>query len=195
MSTTCGWWRKFFTDHPYYIRNSKARPPEVWANTIQDKIRVYCTKCLEQDVGRAMQEDEDCERRDLSFIKRTPDEIKLALFNVPPQEPHSWLESRPETLQTHIRHCPYKALESPATASAASGSMQVVLPPNNPVLGIDLTPRTQRTYIPIVSPRPIPFNQVPPIAQWTGSPLPPINPVPSPALIQFPQYSRSSVFL
>ncbi len=77
--STRGWWRTYFTDHPRYVRSSKGpRPPEVWANTLQDKIRVYCTKCLEQDVGHAIQEDEDHERRDPSFIKRTLDEIELA---------------------------------------------------------------------------------------------------------------------
>jgi hypothetical protein len=79
LVSTCGWWRKYFTDHLLYVQNPKGpRPPEVWANTLQDKICVYCTKCLEQDIGCIMQGEEECERQDLSFFKRTPEEIKLA---------------------------------------------------------------------------------------------------------------------
>jgi hypothetical protein len=130
------------------------------------------------------------------------------VFNVPPQEQHSWLEARSETLQTHLRHCSFWPLEPPTTSF--SGSMQALaVPPLNNCItdGVDSTPHTQRTYVPIVSPQPIRFNQVPPIANWTGFPsqFPSVghnpdkfngSPIPSPAPaapVQFPQ-PRTSVF-
>lgn len=53
------WFRAFYTDHPLFVATSRAhRPDEVWANTSQDKIRVYCTPCLVHEAGVIVLEEE-----------------------------------------------------------------------------------------------------------------------------------------
>jgi hypothetical protein len=68
------WFRDFFTDHPLFVATAKAtRPDEVWANPSQDKIRVYCTHCLNYDIGAIVIEEETTRT-----IPRSHETIKLS---------------------------------------------------------------------------------------------------------------------
>lgn len=76
-----GWWRSHFVDHPLYHKNEskQSRSLDVWANVAQDKIKVFCKKCLEIRVGEIMQNEEDMARRDPGiFFPRTRDAIILS---------------------------------------------------------------------------------------------------------------------
>lgn len=61
-STTMGrrsWFREFFTDHPLFVVTVKAaQPEEVWANALQDKICIYCTPCLTNNIGAIILQEE-----------------------------------------------------------------------------------------------------------------------------------------
>ncbi|KAF9041599.1 ribonuclease H-like domain-containing protein [Panaeolus papilionaceus] len=105
MSNARHWAREYFTDHPSYNRGrTNERPPEVWANKYQDKIRVICTLCLQDAIGAIATNEEERVSSGENLIPRSNSDIKLSLFNAPPESEHIWIEARGSTMITHLIH-------------------------------------------------------------------------------------------
>ncbi|KAF9037773.1 ribonuclease H-like domain-containing protein [Panaeolus papilionaceus] len=125
MSNARHWAREYFTDHPSYNRGrTNERPPEVWANKYQDKIRVICTLCLQDAIGAIATNEEARASSGENLIPRSNSDIKLSrksclncdvsntvltlpdpsVFNAPPESEHIWIEARGSTMITHLIH-------------------------------------------------------------------------------------------
>lgn len=75
--------RDFFTYHPLYVRTTKAddRPPEIWGNpkpdgSRGDKVKLFCTPCLNDRVGQIIQVEESDHQAGRIPAMRTRKEIE-----------------------------------------------------------------------------------------------------------------------
>ncbi|KAF5319230.1 hypothetical protein D9619_008286 [Psilocybe cf. subviscida] len=178
----------YFIDHPRYDSsvpmNPLERPPEVWANQKALKIKVYCKPCLAKHVGEVMSEEEArVDKGELAHC-RTKEEITLWLFNRM-DTPHTWIESRGDTLLQHLKDCDNQPAQY--RQKAADHIANRKLQKHNK--DVQKTPTATRTYTysnaivggenpyhanapQIVSPQPVHRGAPPPVLHYQSQPGP-----------------------
>ena len=73
------WWCAHFTDHPFLkgAQKSKNKPPEVYATSHQDKVKLYCTQCLEHEIAWIIKEDEAQFQEGARKLIQSVDQVEL----------------------------------------------------------------------------------------------------------------------